>query len=62
MDFMTTEGDRSGVEIPSHMQKAANVIHSMVKRLDNKETYSIDDITQAINDLNRAKIHLELQE
>lgn len=61
MKFMTIEGDRSGVEIPSHNQKACNIIHAMIKKLDNREDYTLDEIYDALVDLNRARLHLEIE-
>lgn len=61
MEFMKTEGDRSGVEIPTHVQKAANVIHAMIKKLEGKETYTLEEIDEAWDDLARARLHIDLE-
>ena len=58
MSFMTTEGDRSGVEIPTHVQKAANKVHAMLEKLSKKDTYTLEEIDSAIEDLATAKLHL----
>ena len=61
MEFMTIEGDRSGVEIPTHHQKASNIVHAMIQKLSNREDYTLDQIYDALVDLNRARLHLEIE-
>lgn len=61
MEFMKTEGDRSGVEIPDHVHKAANIIHAMIKKLEGKETYTLEEIYDAQSDINRALLHLNTE-
>jgi hypothetical protein len=58
MEFMITEGDRAGVEIPSHAEKAANVIHALIKKLEGMDLYTLKDLNDAENDIRRAKLHL----
>jgi hypothetical protein len=62
MEFMKTEGDRAGVEIPDHAHKAANVIYAMIKQLEGKETYTFLDIDAALDALNRARLHMHMEE
>ena len=62
MEFMKTEGDRAGVEIPDHAQKAANIMHAMIKQLEGKEVYTLEDIDAAWDALSRARLHLDLEE
>lgn len=61
MDFMTTEGDRAGVEIPSHAKKAANIIHAMIKQLEGNEIYTLEEIDKALDTLGRARLHMSLK-
>jgi hypothetical protein len=62
MEFMKTEGDRAGVEIPDHAHKAANVIHAMIKQLEGKEIYTLEDIDAAVSALSRARLHMDMEE
>ena len=62
MEFMKTEGDRSGVEIPDHVTKAANIIHAMIKQLEGKETYTLEEIDKAWDALGRARLHMDFEE
>ena len=61
MEFMKTEGDRSGVEIPDRNHKAANIIHAMIEQLQGKEIYSIEEIDAAFDALTRARFQLKFE-
>lgn len=56
---MVTEGDRSGVDIPDHAHKAANVVHAMLAKMQGKETYTADEINLAVEDLKRALVYFD---
>lgn len=62
MSFMTIEGDRSGVSIPTKQEKAANKVRAALDKLSNIETISTADIDAAIEDLKIARFHLQEKE
>ena len=51
MDFMTTEGDRSGVNTPTHEEKAQAKVRAALARLTSKTVWTKEDISQATDDL-----------
>jgi len=60
MDFMTTEGDRSSVNTPSHEEKAQAKIRAAMTRLNSKNNWTIDDLNQAVDDLMAARIYMQM--
>lgn len=61
MSFMTTEGDRSGVNIPTFNEKAQAKIRAALARLNEKTTWTKDDISQAIDDFSAARLYMDLE-
>ena len=42
--------------------KAANIIHAMIKQLEGKETYTLEEIDKAWDALGRARLHMDFEE
>lgn len=60
MDFMTTEGDRSGIQTPTFEEKAQAKVRAALTRLNSKTSWTKEDISQATDDLLTARYYMSL--
>lgn len=60
MSFMTIGGDRSGVNTPTHEEKAQSKIRAALSRLNEKDKWTKEDINQAIEDLMAARFYMTM--
>lgn len=60
MDFMTTEGDRSGINTPTFEEKARAKVRAALARLNSKTAWTKEDISQATDDLLSARYYMNM--